>query len=277
MAAAPLPRPRRPRDYSHTPARRTNRNTGRVAHTTRLSDHLHPTAWPRATSGRRRPGDCLWRRLRDHHHDDTEAIDGAPLALTYVEITTLERDDLVTVLAAFPEARAMVACAATFYKCRIALRRWAARGNEKGKKKSLISVAHEAMQHRGANPNEDDAIPASEALIAPMKTMKALEKKTHAVAQEIDANASRLELNTARLDANASRLGAMEARMGSVETILLQINQRLRRAEEERAVDRAAAEGDRRGRVSLCDQASISQDRVASFDCVACDRVVSHK
>ena len=116
MAAAPLPRPRRPRDYSHAPARRTNRNTGRVAHTTRPSDHLHPTAWPRATSDRRRPGDCLRRRLRDHHHDDTEAIDGAPLALTYVEITTLEREDLMTVLAAFPEARAMVACAATFYK-----------------------------------------------------------------------------------------------------------------------------------------------------------------
>ena len=98
------------------------------------------------------------------------------------------------------------------------MRRWAARGNEKGNKKSLISVAREAMQHRRANPNEDDAIPASEVLIAgvaPMKSMKALEKKTHAVAQEIDANASRLELNTARLDANASRLGAMEVVVGS--------------------------------------------------------------
>ena len=74
------------------------------------------------------------------------------------------------------------------------------------------------MQHRRANLNEDDAIPAGEVLVAgvaPMKTMKALEKKTHAVAQEIDANASRLELNTARLDANASRLGAMEVVVGS--------------------------------------------------------------
>ena len=56
-----------------------------------------------------------------------KARDGLPISLTYVEVTTLAREDLGAILDAFPETAHAVAHAAVFYKVRAAFLRWAAR------------------------------------------------------------------------------------------------------------------------------------------------------
>ena len=56
-----------------------------------------------------------------------ETRHGPAISLNYVEVTILARDDLMSILAAFPETAEAVARAAMFYKARAAVLRWAAR------------------------------------------------------------------------------------------------------------------------------------------------------
>ena len=59
-----------------------------------------------------------------------ETRHGPAISLNYVEVTTLARDDLMSILVAFPETAKSVARAALFYKARAAVLRWASRQND---------------------------------------------------------------------------------------------------------------------------------------------------